>query len=135
MKEFYGGSVDPESGRVTFTETLDKVPKELELGLRLFNNEEGGIKNPLFGAETFLVFNTIFRKTYIAEEIDEDLLSLVGTTIDELPEGFPTPSGRNWLITPPRIRQRGDFFEITEELILSPVGGTWPDTIYQLIEF
>lgn len=134
IAELYSGEYDEESNTIRFPETLDRLPKDLTFGLKLFANEDGKIKNPLFGLETFLAFSVIFRQTYIAEEVDEDLLLNVGVTVDELPAGFPTPSGRNWLFMPPKVFQRGDFFEITEELALSPIGGTWPESIYKFIE-
>lgn len=134
IAELYSGTYDEETKSILFPATLDSVPKDRTFGLKLFADGDGNIKNPLFNVETFLAFGAVFRKTYLADEIIEELHSNVGTTVDELPGGFPTPSGRNWLIMPPKINQRGNFFEITEELMLSPIGGGWPEAIYKFIE-
>ena len=60
-------------------------------------------------------------------------LDRIGTIQESLPGGFPTPSGRNWIVMPPKISQRGGIYQITEELMLSQPGG-WPENVYKLIQ-
>lgn len=130
IKEIYEGSYDAESGKISFPEVLSEAKSKLSGG-----GNQSKKKNPLHGLDDFLVFHTVFRKTYISDNVPSELLSNIGTIVDDLPSGFSTPAGRDWLVMPPKISQRGDVFEITEQLLLSPVGGGWPPQIYNLIEF
>jgi hypothetical protein len=130
IKERYGGTLNSE-GRITFPE---KLPGGRAAGTGLGNRRATGDANPLFGVSTYLVLNAVFRHTYLRRTIPNDLLNRVGTTRDNLPEGFPTPPGRNWLIMPPKVIRRGNAYEIAEEWMLSKPGQVWPAAIYGLIE-
>ena len=88
----------------------------------------------MFGVTTYLVLNAVFRHTYLRRTIPNDLLNRVGTTRSNLPEGFPTPPSRNWLVMPPKVGKRGNVYEISEEWMLSKPGQLWPEAIYGLIE-
>jgi hypothetical protein len=119
-------------GRILFPEKLTSS-KSSGSGLS-GSKSTSGDKNPLFGMTTYLVLNAVFRHTYLRRTIPGDLLDRVGTTVDRLPESFPTPAGRNWLVMPPRAGKRGNVFEISEEWTLSKPGEKWPDAIYGLIQ-
>lgn len=131
LKSTYGGTVNSD-GRIVFPE---KLPGGKSSGSGLSGSKSSaGDKNPLFGVTTYLVLNAVFRHTYLRSTIPDDLLDKVGTTRERLPEGFPTPAGRNWLIMPPKVSKRGNVYEISEEWLLSKPGQTWPEAIYGLIQ-
>ena len=128
LKNKYGGTLD-DKGKVQWPETYK--PKGSALQASGGNAEQ---KNPLFGISTYLALKSVFRRTYTVRTLPNDLLDQIGEIVESLPEGFPTPSGRNWLRLPPKVSKRGNAFQISEELILSPVGGKWPEGVHGLIE-
>jgi len=122
----YQGEVDPKTKKVTFPATLAGGGS----GLDGSGNEK---PNPLAGLSTYVSLRSVFRTTYTARKIPPRLLKEIGTVKSSLPGGFPTPSGRDWLVMPPKISKRGNAYQISEELMMSPPGG-WPKSIYRLIE-
>lgn len=88
-------------------------------------------KNPMFGRSTYPEFAAVFRETRIAERVPQDLLEDVGTVVKDLPENFPTPDNKDWLILTPIVRQRGSSWEIVKEKLLSPRGG-WPALLVEI---
>lgn len=130
IKSAYGGY--ERDGRILFPEKLTSS-KSSGTGLS-GSKTTSGDKNPLFGMATYLVLNAVFRHTYLRRTIPSDLLERVGTTVERLPESFPTPAGRNWLVMPPKAVKRGNVYEISEEWTLSKPGEKWPDAIYGLIK-
>lgn len=118
-------------GKLKFPSTLPKSTKGS--GLTGKQGSAGDETNELFGTTTYLVLNAIFRHTYLRRSIPNNFLDKAGTTVDELPSGFPTPEGRNWLVMPPKARKRGNVYEIIEELMLSKPGSKWPKALYSLI--
>lgn len=132
IKKAFNGRYDSETKTVTFSEFLD----ERRAGLRLVDQskrgERGELKNPFFGVETFLALSSVFRHTYVRSTIPASIFERIGTIQNSIPGGFPTPEGRNWLVMPPKISQRGGAYQITEELMLSQPDG-WPEAIYSLI--
>jgi hypothetical protein len=131
FKEVFKGRYDEENKTIKFPEFLGEYKK----GLGLPNgasNADGKLKNPLFGVETFLTLASIFRHTYVRDSVPSSIFESIGTIRSSLPGGFPTPTGRDWLIMPPKISQRGGVYQITEELMLSQPGG-WPEAVYSLI--
>ncbi len=131
IKSTYGGY--ERDGRILFPEKLTASKSSGGTGLS-GSKSTAGEKNPLFGITTYLVLNAVFRHTYLRRTIPSDLLDRVGTTVDRLPENFPTPSGRNWLVMPPKAVKRGNVYEISEEWTLSKPGEKWPEAIYGLIQ-
>ena len=128
----YGGESDPETGKTNWPKLLPLSSAQKLTGLAT-GNAAKQIKNPMFGNETFLSFASVFRKSYIREELPPNMLDGIGTIVTSLPRGYPTPDGRDWLQMPPRIRERGEFFQVDEEMILSPAGG-WTPEVYGLIQ-
>lgn len=133
IKTFYKGRYIKEEKRIEFAETLSSGNTGLGSGGGTTASGEKGKKNPLYGLETFLSLSSVFRRTYLRESIPPSLLDRIGTIQESLPGGFPTPSGRNWIVMPPKISQRGSVYQITEELMLSQPGG-WPENVYKLIQ-
>ena len=133
IKTFYKGRYIKEEKRIEFDEEIPNGTPGLGGGGGSLNSGERGRKNPLFGLETFLSLSSVFRHTYLRETVPSSLLDRIGTIQESLPGGFPTPSGRNWIVMPPKISQRGGIYQITEELMLSQPGG-WPENVYKLIQ-
>lgn len=127
IKEEHKGTYDKEEKRIEFPEFLAGVKAGLGGGGPTQR------KNPMFGLETFLSLSSVFRRTYVRTSVPDSIFTEIGTIREALPNGFPTPPGRNWLIMPPKITQRGSAFQITEELMLSQPGG-WPENVYKLIQ-
>lgn len=92
----------------------------------------GSIKS-LQGVESYLRMGGVYRIVYAhrGDAMPTNLFYGVGTiqtppSSNKLPS---LPSTRNWLKGPPSARWRGNAWEITEEYILSGVGG-WIKDIY-----
>jgi hypothetical protein len=133
IRDFYKGTYDKEDKRIEFEEYLSNSSRGLSSTGNTGTGDPGKRKNPMYGLETFLSLASVFRRTYLRANIPAGLLDKVGTIQDSLPGGFPTPPGRDWIIMPPKITQRGGVFQITEELMLSQPGG-WPKKVYALIQ-
>ena len=133
IKKRYEGTFDPEDKTTKWPEFLSTAASKTGLFGPNDVVKGGGEKNPMFGNETFLSFASVFRKSYIREELPPNMLDGIGTIVTSLPRGYPTPDGRDWLQMPPRIRERGEFFQVDEEMILSPAGG-WTPEVYGLIQ-
>jgi hypothetical protein len=143
FKPIFKGKYDTENKTITFPEFLGEYKKGLGLpdgssnslaGQKDSNGREknGQLKNPLFGVETFLSLASIFRHTYVRDSVSASIFERIGTIRKSLPGGFPTPSGHDWLIMPPKMSQRGSIYQITEEYMMSQPGG-WPEAVYKLI--
>lgn len=128
LKEQFDGSTD-DKGRVQWPETY--FPKT---GSQVLSGGPKDKKNPLFGVSTYLALKSVFRRTYVVREIPDDLLDTSGEIVESLPDGFPTPNGRDWLRLPPKVSKRGNVYQISEELLLSPPGGKWPPGVHGLID-
>jgi hypothetical protein len=128
LKNKYGGTLD-DKGRVQWTETYKPSNSALQA-----NTGTSEKKNPLFGISTYLSLKSVFRRTYTLRDLPNDILDDLGGIEESLPDGFPTPSGRNWLRLPPKLSKRGNSYQVSEELILSPPGGKWPEGVHGLIE-
>jgi hypothetical protein len=95
----------------------------------------GVVRNPMAGVEAYLSPGAIFRKTGVVKPDDEKFLAifpLVGTPghPDEIKEFPIPPTGlRNWLRLAPKIRKRGNVYEVIEEWQLSGPYG-WNPIIY-----
>lgn len=133
IRDFYKGTYDKDDKRIEFEEYLSNSSRGLSSTGNTGTGDPGKRKNPMYGLETFLSLASVFRRTYLRANIPAGLLDKVGTIQDSLPGGFPTPPGRDWIIMPPKITQRGGVFQITEELMLSQPGG-WPKKVYALIQ-
>lgn len=129
IRKNFGGQVNAD-GKVIFPETLTTQLSRNVAGLKGGNSKS--VKNPYFGVTTWFSFKSIFRHTYLRKTVPTTLLDRIGTIEKRLPKGFPTPSGRNWLVMPPRMVLRGNVYEISEERMLSAPGG-WHPEIYKFI--
>lgn len=139
ISEQFSGRVDEESGRVVFDETIPGndpfTTPDAKYGLGAGIETENGreFKNPLFGEETYLSLGAVFRRTYAATGIPENVIELIGQVRDKLPDEYgnlDTP-GRNWLQQPFKISRRGGAYIVTDELLQSPPGG-WNKALYDL---
>ncbi len=83
-------------------------------------------RNPMEGVEGFLRMGGVWRVIYAKLALPGNLFQGVGSIVGAVPEGrrLPAlPAGRNWMKAPPRCRWRGNAWEVTEEYILSGIGG------------
>lgn len=137
LKPIFRGSYDKDEKKIEFPEFLSKTGRGLSVAESAYasSGQASGAfdKNPMYGLETFLSLSSVFRFTYIRRTVPNSIFDRIGTIRKSLPGGFPTPSGRDWLIMPPKISQRGGVFQITEEMMLSQPGG-WPDKVYAFIQ-
>ena len=90
-------------------------------------------KNPMFGAESYLELNPVFRMTKLKSRESDDLVERVGTIKDNLPINVRTPDGRNWIITSTKADERGLVVTETEEWLISAPGKKWDADVYDLI--
>jgi len=102
-------------------------------GLDLGEDSTEDEKNPMYGNDTYLVLGAIFSRNRVVKTIPKDVLENIGKIQKSIPWGdFPTPAGRDWLGMAPTISQRGNAYEIADNLMLSAPGG-WPGPIHELI--
>lgn len=134
IKENYGGVV--EDGEITFPEKLpSKVSSENGLG---GVSRKKGDRNPLFGQETYPRLTTIVSVTYGVRSLPSDLANRAGQILDNIPNAPNSiarldTEGRNWFRMPPKVKQRGGTWEITEEYRLSLPDG-WTEELVDVIE-
>jgi hypothetical protein len=85
----------------------------------------------LAGAEGFLRMGCTVRKIYAAKVAPTGIFSKVGSiSSPEVKKVVLPPTGkRNFLYAPPKLRWRGNAFEITQEWMYSGLGG-WMTDIY-----
>lgn len=111
----FNGKVDPATGRVTFP--LAAPTTGSGSGSGAVKKKTGkSSKNPLFGLTSYVKLGSIFRRTRIVRTVPQDLLDRVGTFVQKLPRGLPTPKGMVWLVMPPRLVTLGNGFELAEEM-------------------
>lgn len=89
-------------------------------------------KNPLFGGDSYVELQAVFRMTKLRSRPSSDLLEQIGAIKKDLPVAVATPQGRDWLIMPPRVAERGNVVTETHEWLMGPHGG-WPPDIYEFI--
>jgi hypothetical protein len=145
---YYGGTVDEDSGRIVFPQTMPTRPKARGISnatVGFSNNAQVGLsggkrkrstpeRNPLFGMSSFPVMQVVFRRTYATKTLRSALLKEVGKIRKQLPKGFEALDDNDfdWLVQPPKVKRRGNCYEVTEELLRGPEGG-WPEAIHRLI--
>lgn len=124
----YGGQVQ-EDGTIYWPLATPQIKSS---GTGLGSGKTSSEKNPLFGNAIYVELQAVFRINEVRRTIPERYMSEIGKIVSGLPEGFPTPAGRNWLTLPFRATKRGNVYQIGRELLLGPNGG-WPKDIYELI--
>jgi hypothetical protein len=103
---------------------------------------ERGVEGPLGagevrsmqGVDAFLRMGGTYRISYAIrqESLPASLFQGVGTVSSNPPDSFRLPGiprGRNWLKGPPTARYRGNAWDVTEEYIMSGLGG-WNKDVY-----
>jgi hypothetical protein len=85
----------------------------------------------LAGIEGFLRMGCTIRKIYSSRDVPAGIFSGVGIISEPEVSKVPAPASgsRNYLYAPPKLRWRGNAFEITQEWMYSGLGG-WVDDIY-----
>lgn len=122
----YGGQVQDDG---TIFWPLTYSSKSGSTGL---NSGAVSSKNPLFGTESYVELQAVFRMVKLRSQPSSDLLERIGKIKKDLPVNVPTPKGRDWLIMPPLANERGNIIMETDEWLLGPPGG-WPKDIYELL--
>lgn len=90
---------------------------------------QGG-KNPLLGVEAFLSIGGVWTMRYGIRTVPSSALSGVGTITSSVPGTPPAiPANRNWLKGSPTITWRGNAWDVTEQYLLSGMGG-WSRLVY-----
>lgn len=111
-------------GNVYWYPDLSLVTDPAATGLSGGGSTGSGKRNPMLGVEAYAVMGGIWRKQYAALRLPGNLFGRVGTIVTRPPGPVPNvPKGRNFLKAPPRVRFRGNAWDISEEWILSGVGG------------
>ena len=117
-------------GNVYWYPDLSFVKSKNQSGLQLASlgsEQQKAGRNPLLGAEAWASMGGVWRKQYAALTLPKSIYLRVGTIVDKPPGPLPPiPKGRNFLRAPARIRWRGNAWEITEEWIMSGIGGHNP---------
>lgn len=85
----------------------------------------------LAGIEGFLRMGCTIRKIYASKTIPTGIFDSVGIISTPQVRNVPAPAAgnRDYLYAPPKLRWRGNAFEITQEWMYSGLGG-WMKDIY-----
>jgi hypothetical protein len=85
----------------------------------------------LAGVEGFLRMGCTIRKIFAAKTVPGDIFANVGIISSPSVKNVPAPAAgnRDYLYAPPKLRWRGNAFEITQEWMYSGLGG-WLKDIY-----
>lgn len=108
----YGAYEDPDSGRLRFPETLEKVPGSG--GSALSKEKRKSEKNPLFGVTTYPIGRWTATRSYVRRTVPQSVYSGIWRVTDSLPAGFDTPPDTTWIKIHPLVRKRGNCSEIIE---------------------
>lgn len=100
----------------------------LALGTNGKNESAKRQKNPLYGLPSYPLFGAEFRRTYALKSLNSGLIVNIGKVIKRLPGKYSALNveGTDWLVLSPVIRERGNAYEVTERLMMSPPGGHNP---------
>lgn len=137
IKKTYGGVVD-DQGDVTFPPKLPNGSSAAKSGLGAANIITSSDRNPLYGQKTYLKLRARVSRSWSSRTLPKELLLNVGRIVNEIPDA-PTAlteldiGGRDWLSTPPKIKQNGDVWGLTQEWLLSDFGG-WPEEVYDFMQ-
>ena len=115
LNELYGAEVDPETGKVTFPETLPKPKSRLgqPLTLNSMKNKSDEAQNPMFGTTSFPITHTLARWSLIRKKVPQSLVRQERTIIDRLPSGFDyTGLKKRWYVRPLQKRKTGNAWSI-----------------------
>jgi len=85
----------------------------------------------LAGIEGFLRMGCTIRKIYASKNVPAGIFDRVGIISQPDVKNVPAPSSgkRDYLYAPPKLRWRGNAFEVTQEWMYSGLGG-WIKDIY-----
>ena len=144
IQKFFGGVVDDDM-KIIFPKTMPEgtgVWAGLGLGGvegGAFGNLKAGDKNPMFGQSTYISLKVKITRKYSIKEIPQSVGDNIGNIVKKIP-GAPEQISRvvwnherNWMVMPPKITQKGNAWEITQEYHLSPPKG-WPEEVYEFME-
>lgn len=136
LLEKFGGTRDPQTGKVTFPDQLPQ--KGTGSGTGLSRTGSGSRTNPMAGRTTYAVVGGEVLHTYVREQLPGDIFEDLNMILDHLPSAIPsngrppTPRGRNWLKLCPRWNARGNVVQIVDRYRLSPPGG-FTKELYDLL--
>ena len=82
------------------------------------STESAGQKNPLYGTTTFPVLRVVAQQSFVRTKVPSAIYRGIGTGVKSLPAGFETPPKGPWIVDVPRLRKRGNVWEIVR---------TWKD--------
>jgi hypothetical protein len=121
LRKTYGGYYTA-NGSLRWRPVVDSNPQ----GSGLNATDGQNSQNPMEGVESFLRMGGVWRILYPKRQLPAGLFNGVGTVVSSVPEQQRLPAlppGRNWMKAPPRFRWRGNAYEVTEEYLLSGLGG------------
>lgn len=142
--EDYDGQEDPDTRRVTFPRTLDRLPSNDRRGLLPKNIRDGEeIKNPAYGFSEsgYIVMGGVASARFTTSSTST-VLSGVGKVFKSLPSNAPdygVEDDRDWIKMPPRVSEVAEdesgvrYYEVEHSFMLSQPGG-WPAGVYKFIE-
>jgi hypothetical protein len=128
----YHGTYDPTTGVIIWQAGLDAAGGG---GFPGGNSSAQSNPNPLFGQDSFVEVAAVYRSQRIRQEPPSDVLDRLGKIVEKLPEDVQvaTPSDRNWILMPSPFVKRGELYEDSVEMLLSPPGRKWTEDIYDFI--
>lgn len=114
LEEKYGAY--DEDGRLKFPETL--AGGTTSSGSGLGSNAGTEKKNPLYGTTTYPTLRVVAQQSFCRKKVPASIYRDIGTVVKTLPAGFENPPKGPWIVDVPRLRKRGNVWEIVR---------TWKD--------
>lgn len=136
----YAGKFNP-ADKDDFWYFAKNLPKALQGDVPADPDNNVGLKNPLYGTDSFQSPRLVFRRTYLAPVLPNDLINGVGFIDNSIVGGVagsgqqpPRLNGRdNWLKALLRGTYRGNAWQIMTEWWASSGGLGWNEDIYRRI--
>lgn len=141
----FGGEEDPQTHRVTFRRLLTELPRDDKRGVlgKIYKDDEGNIKNPLFGFNEsgYITMGGIATARFLTSNT-RSAMRAVGRVFKQLPGNAPDyglEDDRDWIKMPPRIsevarEESGQrWYDLAHQFMMSDKGG-WPPAVYKFIE-
>ena len=117
-------------GNVYWYPDLAMLKNQSGTGLGGAGGDGAKKRNPMLGVEAYAVMGGVWRQSYATKKLPGGMFTRTGSIVGSPPGPVPSvPKGRNWLKAPGRARFRGNAWEVTQEWMLSGLGG-WNYLVY-----
>lgn len=105
------GAYDEGDGRIKFPQYMSGGGTAAGTGLGSSSGSKGE-RNPLYGTTSYPVLRCVAQHSFVRLRKPANLASSVGDVVKNLPAGFEFSGMGPWIVDVPRMRKRGNAWEI-----------------------